>query len=47
VIGGDVALWISSVTTSGTGALLGHILGLAFAIALAGFLYNRKIFLRV
>jgi predicted acyltransferase len=47
VIGGDVALWISSVTTSGTGALLGHILGLAFAIALAGFLYHRKIFLRV
>lgn len=47
LIGGDVALWISSVTTSGTGAFLGHILGLAFAIALAGFLYHRRIFLRV
>lgn len=47
VIGGDVALWISSVTTSGTGAFLGHLLGLAIATALAGFLYRRRIFLRV
>jgi predicted acyltransferase len=47
LIGGDVALWISSVTTSGTGAFLGHVLGLALAIALAGLLYRRKIFLRV
>jgi predicted acyltransferase len=47
LIGGDVALWISSVTTSGTGAFLGHVLGLAIAIALAGFLYHRRIFLRV
>lgn len=47
IVGGDVALWISSVTTPGTGAFVGHILGLALAIALAGFLYRRKIFLRV
>jgi predicted acyltransferase len=47
LIGGDVALWISSVTTSGTGAFLGHVLGLVLAIALAGLLYRRKIFLRV
>lgn len=47
LVGGDVARWISSVTTPGTGALLGHVLGLVFAVALAGFLYRRKIFLRV
>ena len=47
LVGGDVARWISSVTTPGTGALVGHILGLILAIALAGFLYRRKIFLRV
>lgn len=47
LVGGDVARWISSVTTPGTGALLGHVLGLVFAVALAGFLYHRKIFLRV
>ena len=47
LVGGDVARWISSVTTPGTGALLGHVLGLVFAVALAGFFYRRKIFLRV
>jgi predicted acyltransferase len=47
LVGGDVARWISSVTTPGTGALVGHVLGLIFAVALAGFLYRRKIFLRV
>jgi len=47
LVGGDVARWVSSVTTPGTGALLGHVLGLVFAVALAGFLYRRKIFLRV
>ena len=47
LVGDDVALWISDNTTSGTGAFLAHILGLALAIALAGFLYRRRIFLRV
>ncbi|MFY9685652.1 MAG: heparan-alpha-glucosaminide N-acetyltransferase domain-containing protein [Pseudolabrys sp.] len=47
LVGHDVALWISDNTTSGTGAFLAHILGLALAIALAGFLYRRRIFLRV
>jgi predicted acyltransferase len=47
LVGGDVARWISSVTTPGTGAFIGHVLGLVFAVALAGFLYRRKIFLRV
>jgi len=47
LVGGDVARWVSSATTPGTGAFLGHVLGLVFAIALGGFLYRRKIFLRV
>jgi predicted acyltransferase len=47
LVGGDVARWISSTTTPGTGAFFGHVLGLVFAVALAGFLYRRKIFLRV
>jgi predicted acyltransferase len=47
LVGGDVARWISSVTTPGTGALVGHVLGLILAVALAGFLYRRKIFVRV
>lgn len=47
LVGGDVARWISSVTTPGTGAFVGHVLGLVLAVALAGFLYRRKIFLRV
>jgi hypothetical protein len=33
--------------TPGTGRLTAHLLGLGFAIALAGFFYKRKIFLRV
>lgn len=47
LVGGDVARWISSVTVPGTGALVGHVLGLILAVALAGFLYRRRIFLRV
>jgi predicted acyltransferase len=47
LVGHDVAVWISDNTTSGTGAFLAHVLGLALAVALAGFLYRRKIFLRV
>jgi predicted acyltransferase len=47
LMGGEVARWISSVTTPGTGAFLLHVLGLVLAVALARFLYRRKIFLRV
>lgn len=46
-VGGDVALWIAQTVTKGTGSLVVHIVALAFVIALAGYLYRRKIFLRV
>ena len=38
---------VDRVTTEGTGLFLAHLLGLSFAVALAGFFYRRKIFLRV
>lgn len=46
-VGGDVAAFLDQAVTPGTGRFLAHALGLLFAIALAGFLYQRKIFLRV
>jgi predicted acyltransferase len=46
-VGGDVAAWLNQTITPGTGLFVTHVVGLAFAVALAGFLYRRKIFLRV
>ena len=46
-IGGDFALWIDTWTTPGTGGFLVQVLGLAFALLLAAYLYRRHIFLRV
>ena len=46
-VGGDVKVWLDQTVTPGTGVFAAHLLGLAFAVALAGFLYHRKIFLRV
>jgi len=46
-VGGDLSALVDHFTTPGTGRLLAHLLGLSFAIALAGFFYRRKIFLRV
>jgi predicted acyltransferase len=46
LVGGDVSRWLSVTVTPGTGALVRHLAGLALVIALAGFLYRRKIFLR-
>ena len=46
-MGGDLSALIDRFTTPHTGLFLGHVLGLAFAVALAGFFYRRKIFLRV
>jgi predicted acyltransferase len=46
-VGGDVKAWLDQAVTPGTGLFVAHLLGLIFAIALAGFLYRRKIFLRV
>jgi predicted acyltransferase len=47
LVGGDVAELLDRMVTRGTGNLAVNALGLAFAVALAGFLYRRKIFLRV
>ncbi|MGB9044168.1 MAG: hypothetical protein WCC81_17075 [Pseudolabrys sp.] len=47
VVGGDVSAWLDRMITPGTGLFVAHILGLVLAIALAGFLYRRRIFLRV
>jgi len=46
-VGGDVSALLDWAVTPGTGRLTAHLLGLGFAIALAGFFYKRKIFLRV
>jgi predicted acyltransferase len=45
--GGDVSSFLDRAVTPGTGSFVAHVLGLAFAIAFAGFFYRRKIFLRV
>jgi predicted acyltransferase len=47
LVGGDVSRWLSTAVTPGTGGLVRHLAGLTLVIALAGFLYRRKIFLRV
>jgi predicted acyltransferase len=47
LVGRDVKIWLDQAVTPGTGVFAAHLLGLVFAIALAGFLYRRKIFLRV
>lgn len=46
-VGGDVADFLDRAVAPGAGGLLGNIVAAAFAVALAGFLYRRKIFLRV
>ena len=46
-VGGDFGAWLDDVLADGSGRLLAHGLSLGLAIAIAGFLYKRKIFLRV
>jgi predicted acyltransferase len=46
-VGGDVKVWLDQAVTPGAGVFAAHLLGLVFAVALAGFLYSRKILLRV
>lgn len=46
-VGGDVSGLLDRLVSDGTGQFAVHALGLAFAIALAGYLYRRRIFLRV
>jgi predicted acyltransferase len=47
LVGGDVGRFFDEALAPGAGRLAAYALGLAIAIALARFLYRRKIFLRV
>jgi predicted acyltransferase len=47
LVGGDISKGIDGLLTPGAGSVLSHLVGLALAIGLARFLYQRKIFLRV
>ena len=46
-VGGDLGALLDRLITPGTGIFVAYVLGLTFAITLAGFFYRRKIFLRV
>jgi predicted acyltransferase len=46
LVGGDVKTWLDQMVTPGAGLFASHLVGLALAVALAGFLYRRRIFLR-
>lgn len=47
IVGGDIGSFFDRIITPGTGRFISHVAGVALAVALAGFLYRRKIFLRV
>ena len=47
LVGGDFASMLDRVVADGTGLFVTNVLVMIFAIALAGFMYRRKIFLRV
>jgi len=47
LVGGDVANFLNAQFAMGAGQLLAALVGLLLSVALAGFLYRRKIFLRV
>ena len=47
LVGGDVGSFVDSHLTPGSGSFLAHAVVLLLAVALAGFLYRGKIFLRV
>ena len=46
-VGGDLGALFDRIVTPGTGRFAAHALGLLFVIALAGFFYRRRIFLRI
>ncbi len=46
-VGGEVESFVDRHVTNGAGDFLAAAVGLALAVTLAGFLYRRKIFLRV
>jgi predicted acyltransferase len=47
LVGGDFAALLDGAVTPGTGAFVSHLVGLGLVVALAGYFYRRKIFLRV
>jgi predicted acyltransferase len=47
VVGGDLSTLLNHLVTPGAGALVTHLAGLGLVVALARFLYHRKIFMRV
>jgi predicted acyltransferase len=47
LVGGDVGHFLDQMLTPGTGRFLANAGGLAIAIVLAGYLYRKKVFLRV
>jgi predicted acyltransferase len=47
LVGGDVEQWLDEIVTPGFGGLVVALVGLLLVIALAQFLYSRKIFIRV
>jgi hypothetical protein len=46
-VGGEFANSIDNAVTQGAGGFVTNLPGLVLAVGLAGFLYQRKIFLRV
>ncbi|MGC2122494.1 MAG: hypothetical protein WA652_06535, partial [Xanthobacteraceae bacterium] len=46
-VGGDFSKLLDAAVTPGTGDFVTHLVMLTFAVMLAGFLYHRKIFIRV
>ncbi len=47
LVGGDIGFLFDNVVAKGTGLFVANLLGLAFVVLLARFLYQRQIFLRV
>ena len=46
-VGGDVGQFLDEAVTQGTGRFVSHAIGVGFAVAVAAFLYRRRIFIRV
>jgi predicted acyltransferase len=47
MVGGAVGAMIDAATAPGASAFLAHMIGLALAVLLAGFLYRKRVFLRI
>jgi predicted acyltransferase len=47
LVGGDFAAMLDAAVTPGTGGFVTHLVGLGLVVALAGYCYRRRIFLRV